>query len=237
MYSPVSRITDYESLQTAIKDFLDRTDLDTQVPMFIQACESECNRVLRVRRMLKKGQSVGWRTSEFIPLPDDFLEARTVEIVFGTPSATDPEVLVDGDKFQATYQPPGTLSQMAQGNPQFRPKDNQYHYAFYETVIEIFPAPPEGTFYRLDIEYYSAIPGLGTQKFNTDPIQTNWLLEAHPDVYLYGSLKHSAPFLRDDERIALWSKLYTDAMRQLMEASDNALTRGSRLTKKVGVSF
>lgn len=35
----------------------------------------------------------------------------------------------------------------------------------------------------------------------TDP---NWLLTAHPDIYLYASLVESAPFIRDDERVALW---------------------------------
>jgi predicted transcriptional regulator len=38
----------------------------------------------------------------------------------------------------------------------------------------------------------------------TDPAGGNWLLSANPDVYLYAALVESAPFLKDDDRVALW---------------------------------
>lgn len=34
---------------------------------------------------------------------------------------------------------------------------------------------------------------------------TNWLLTRHPDVYLFAALTEAAPFLRDDERVILWT--------------------------------
>ena len=37
---------------------------------------------------------------------------------------------------------------------------------------------------------------------------TNWLLTNYPDIYLYGSLIESAPYLRDDQRIGLWQSEY-----------------------------
>lgn len=43
----------------------------------------------------------------------------------------------------------------------------------------------------------------------TDP---NWLLTAHPDVYLYGTLVESAPYLKDDARVAVWEQRYQDAV-------------------------
>ena len=36
----------------------------------------------------------------------------------------------------------------------------------------------------------------------------NWLITDHPDVYFYATLKHSAPYLKEDERISLWAGLY-----------------------------
>ena len=65
----------------------------------------------------------------------------------------------------------------------------------------------------------------------------NWLLTASPSAYLYGSLVHSAPYLRDDERIALWDKMYKDALHTLQGGSDRAMTSGSRITRIASVTL
>lgn len=43
----------------------------------------------------------------------------------------------------------------------------------------------------------------------------NWILSKHPDAYLYGALKHSAPFLEDDQRIGVWAGLYANAIQAI----------------------
>jgi len=43
----------------------------------------------------------------------------------------------------------------------------------------------------------------------------NWILSKHPDAYLYGALKHSAPFLEDDQRIGVWAGLYSSAIQAI----------------------
>jgi len=37
---------------------------------------------------------------------------------------------------------------------------------------------------------------------------TNWILQNHPDLYLYGSLSEASPYLGADERIQVWRTLY-----------------------------
>src|SRR6266567_707210 len=49
----------------------------------------------------------------------------------------------------------------------------------------------------LEINYFQKIPPLAT----TDP---NWLLTAHPDLYLFGSLVEAEMFGVNDERAPLW---------------------------------
>jgi len=49
----------------------------------------------------------------------------------------------------------------------------------------------------------------------SDTNTTNWLLTSHPDVYLYGSLLEAEPYLKDDERAALWGTLYEQAASQV----------------------
>ena len=42
--------------------------------------------------------------------------------------------------------------------------------------------------------------------------RSNWLQNKHPDAYLYGTLKHAAPWLEDDERMPTWMRLFDDAI-------------------------
>jgi len=49
----------------------------------------------------------------------------------------------------------------------------------------------------LEVNYFQKIPPLAT----TDP---NWLLTAHPDLYLFGALVEAEMFGVNDERAPLW---------------------------------
>ena len=46
---------------------------------------------------------------------------------------------------------------------------------------------------------------------------SSWLADDFLDLYTYAVLKHSAPFLREDERIPVWQGLYSDALDSVIE--------------------
>lgn len=46
---------------------------------------------------------------------------------------------------------------------------------------------------------------------------TNWLLQAHPDAYLYGSLKHLWVYLRFDEEAARAGAMAAEVLRMISE--------------------
>ena len=58
----------------------------------------------------------------------------------------------------------------------------------------------------LALGYYAKIPALGPEN------QTNWLILKNKQVYLYGALLVSSPFMLDDARLATWGTLYTKAI-------------------------
>ncbi len=66
--------------------------------------------------------------------------------------------------------------------------------------------------------YFSRSPGDIRLRYNAIFVplsvrnRTNWILCDHPDAYLYGALKHAAPFLEDDERMGMWRGLFEDAI-------------------------
>lgn len=68
----------------------------------------------------------------------------------------------------------------------------------------------------ITLAYWASIPPLGT-------VATNWLLTKSPDVYLWGTLLQSAPFLEDDQRVVTWGNLYESAVTELMKADQRAV--------------
>ncbi len=57
----------------------------------------------------------------------------------------------------------------------------------------------------LDIHYEAKVPHFK----DTD---TSWLADKYLNLYAYAVLKHSGPFLREDERIAIWENAYVAAL-------------------------
>lgn len=73
--------------------------------------------------------------------------------------------------------------------------------------------------------YYTNIPAFR---------QTNvsWLADEYLDVYAYCCLKHTAPFLREDDRIPVWKAMFDEAHGGAMEENDMRKYSGSPLKMK-----
>lgn len=68
----------------------------------------------------------------------------------------------------------------------------------------ILVAPTPDAAYPCEIVYYEQPPLL-------DAItQTNWITQYQPNLLLYATLIESAPFLKQDSRIATWSAMYNE---------------------------
>jgi len=68
----------YDELKTNIANFLNRSDLTDQLDFFIDATESEFNRRLRNKDMVKRATATA--DGQYMSLPTDWLEAINVEI-------------------------------------------------------------------------------------------------------------------------------------------------------------
>jgi hypothetical protein len=98
------------------------------------------------------------------------------------------------------------------------------NYAITAGQIELLPTPDET--YSASLVYYSRIPALSVS--NT----TNWLLTEAPDTYLYGSLVHAAPYLKDDQRLVVWESLFKLSLDTLNSSSEDAKYGGTGLRMK-----
>jgi len=194
----VTQITDYTSLQAAVTEYLARdqdTTLIARIATFIQLAEAKLNRQLFVRQMEQRSIAVVDTASsepEFISLPADFQSMRRVRLssVTGKPclefkSGTQ----MDEYRFGR--------SDVA-GQPRY--------FTVFGDEIELAPTPDAA--YTIEMVYRQNIPALASNS-------NNWLLTLAPDLYLYGALLESAPYIKEDGRIQTWGLGFTAALNDL----------------------
>lgn len=201
-------ITTYAELQQTIADWLNRADLDQQIPDFIKLAESTLNDVMRTSFMVTN--STLTVTAGRATLPSDALE-----MVYAQVASAEDEPLE-----QVTPQQLLMLRRArtrAAGNPKF--------FAVIGREMLVTPTPVTGS---VDVDYYQKIPAL------SDSNTSNWLLEEAPHVYLYTSLLHATPFLMDDVRYQVFQN---SVSQQVMNAVKSSQTLSFDDIKTAGFSL
>lgn len=205
----MATITNYATLQDQIAAYLNREDLTSQIPVFIQFCEADINTQLRAREMVIRAEATS--ANQYVQLPADWLEAISLKIVDGTSPL----------RFVTLDQALTIVKAQEYSDVNF--------YSLMDDAIELIPAP--GDDLEIEMVYYGKIPAL------SDSNTTNWLLTKSPDVYLYGSLVHAAPFLMDDQRIPTFASFYAARMQALQDESQRALHSGGPLVSRTRQAF
>jgi hypothetical protein len=201
-------ITTYTELKTSIASWLNRDDLTSVIPDFISLAEAGINRDLRHYKMIERADAT--LDSRYVQMPADWMETVRFSITSGDTYRLE---LVSRDDMLEYRQKTADTS----GRPRF--------YANIGDTIEVFPTPDAD--YTMQLQYYAKTPAL------SDSNASNWLLLDAPDVYLYGTLIQSAPYLQDDARTQTWAALYAAALQSLQKASDDTRFAGSGLRMRV----
>ena len=201
-------ITTYAELQSNITDFLNRDDLASVTPTFISLAEADMQR--QVRHWRQEKRSTAELDTQYSAIPADFLEAIRFYITSGESRPL--ELISQFQLLDRKYQRANTSGEPA-------------YYAITAGEIEIFPAPA-GT-YTAELYYNARIEPL------SDSNTSNWMLEYFPDAYLYGSLVHSAPYLKDDARLQIWAALYQSAIDAINMSGEKAKFGGSGRRMKI----
>lgn len=195
-------LTTYDELKASIADFLNRDDLTAVIPDFITMAESNLN--MTVRHWRQEKRSTAEIDTQYSAIPADFLEVISFHISSGDYRSL--ELISKAEMQDRRYK-----SGDASGKPAF--------YAITAGEIEVYPTP-DGT-YDAELYYFSRITALSAS--NT----SNWLLEYFPEAYLYGSLLHSAPYLKEDARTQVWASLYANAISAINAESEKSKFGGS----------
>ncbi len=188
----------YANLQAEIALWLRRTDLTSEIPTFITLAEAQLNRRLRCQQMMSRTTLT--ITSSLTAAPVDFVAPRSLRLTGTTPTSR--LTWVSDEQMDGLLD----TSDYTSGPPR--------HYTLEGSNFRLSPDPGAGP-YTASLSYYARLPALASNS-------SNWLLASHPDAYLYGALSQSAPYLKADDRLAMWAQAFGQIINDI-NASDTGM--------------
>lgn len=198
-------ITSYSSLMSAVADWADRTDIDNRIPDFIAIFEDHVNSDYSFAGM--EGQSTLSQSAGKYDLPTDFSHIRSVS--FSYADETRPLKPVSASVFDSIM-----------------PRSGSAPVAYFKKGGSVYIAPDNGT--DLTVRYYAKIPALTAS--NT----TNWLLEAHPNAYLWGVLAEVYAYTRNEQEEAN-CRARAEKILSSIQQKDTANAMAGMALKPIGV--
>lgn len=195
----------YSDLVGAICDRMNDSGLSTMAPEFIRLAEASFNR--RLSSVDQEGTAT-IPADASIPMPTDYKGAMSLRI-----NDYPPLKQLSADDFQTKW---------SEANPA-RPEN----FAIFGAAIHLGPEPD--TTYTLTMTYMRTLTPLS--EVNT----TNWLLEQHPDLYLYGALIQAEFRGWNDDRLPLINGA-VEGMIAEINAHEARKKRGN-LTDTVAVEY
>ena len=211
-------INTYATLQTAVANWLDRSDLTDRIPEFIALAEARMNRTLRLAIMLNVDETTLGGAATLVSgtrdyaLPSGYLQM--VDFHLRTSPIT-----------TLSYLTPENMNRMWAGSQGGRPlaytifSDNASGTPVKK--VRLGPSPDSG--YDYSIKFYKKIDAL------SDSNTTEQMLTDNPDVYLYGALLEAEPFLMNDQRVQLWATAFQESLRALQEQDNKDRHSGSAM--------
>ena len=186
-------IPDLDTLVSTVGDWLDRNDLDAKIPVFIQMAEAMFNRELR---HLQMERTVTFSASDEDTLvPDDYLAMRAI---YEEGSPDRPLKAIAPTAIRQNYD--GST-----GTP--------VAYTLVSGGIRLVPPPASEILLTMD--YWARLRALSIYA------PSNWLLEQHPDAYLYATLFNAEAHLDNAQRAGQWKALLDETINRINRASSN----------------
>ncbi len=203
-----SFVLTYDSLTTLVFQYLERSDpaVAAFIPTAITLAEFEISQQIKTLGQLEVVDSTMGIGNPVIPKPARW--RKTVSMTVTTPTGKQPVFL-------------RKLEYLNNYWPNVSDTDTPLYYADYD-FDNWFIAPTPDSAYSFEALCYTRLQPLDSAT------QTNWLTRNAPNAMLFGTLKQTAPFLKDDARLAIWSGLFDAAMAALK--TEDQLRVGDRQT-------
>lgn len=201
-------LSTFTELKDAVADWLDRSDLTARIPDFIALAEARISRDLRIRPMEVRSIMYTSSGQKYFNLPGGYLQMRNIQL------NTNPTTPLE-------YITPEMLDRLYGSNTTGKPRA----YTLIGDEIQLSPIPDAA--YELEMAFYEKFTALGDGTSGT--VTTNYLTKNAPDVLLYGALMEAEPFIKNDERLAVWLNGYSNAVDKLQKADQKDRHSGSAM--------
>lgn len=195
----------YDSLTNAVKDYLERVDetLVSNIPLFIMLGERRASRDLKILGLKIAIADNLIVSDSVVAKPTRWLNDSSFNIGTNEGLATGfkTRLFLQQRSYEwcRTYWPNPEQT----GTPKYYASDYNYNFWF------LVPTPDDT--YPYEILYYETPPLLD------DTQSTNFLTGSVPEVILYATLLETASYLKDDERIPVWTDYYEKARKNVGE--------------------
>ncbi len=201
-------LSTFTELKDAVADWLDRSDLTTRIPDFIALAEARINREIRIRPMEVRSTMTTTAGNQYFNLPGGYIQMRNIQL------NTNPTTPLE-------YITPEMLDRLYGSSTTGKPRA----YTLIGDEIQLAPIPDSA--YTLEMAFYEKFTALGDGTSGT--VTSNWLTKNAPDILLYGALMEAEPFIKNDERVAVWLNGYGNAVDKLQKADQRDRHSGSAM--------
>ena len=186
----------YDSLVSDIQQYLERTDTATieKIPLFIMLCEQTLAADLKFLGNLNVAASVMTSGNPVLDKPVRW--HKTVSMNITTAAGNRQPVYLRKYEYLRNYSPDAS----ATGTP--------LYYCDYDYTHWLV-APTPATALTFEVLYYERVQPLDSAN------QSNWFTNYAPQAMIYGTLLQAMPFLKNDERSAMWQQHYTQIVTTL----------------------
>jgi len=190
-----SYVLTYDNLVNLVQQYLERTDAAVVnfIPTAITMAEFEIAQEIKTLGQLQVVDSNMNIGSAVIAKPARW--RKTVSMTLAVSGVKQP-MFVRKLEYLNNY----ATSATATGVP--------LYYADYD-YDHWFVAPTPDQAYAFEALVYTRLQPLASDN------QTNWLTQNAPNAMLFGTLKQTAPFLKDDARLAVWKGMFDEALAAL----------------------
>lgn len=192
MTTPAAALT-YDSLTSTVLQYLERTDAAVVafIPTAIMLAEFEIAQDIKTLGQLLVANGTMNINNPVIAKPARW--RKTVSMTLTTTAGQKQPMYLRKLEYLSSYAPDITAL------------DTPLYYADYD-ADHWFVAPTPSAAFAFETLCYTRLPPLASDN------QTNWLTQNAPNAMIYGTLKQTAPFLKDDARLQVWSGLFDAAL-------------------------
>ncbi len=181
-------------LKKTLTRYLKRSDLVDLYPLWQDLARTRIDTACKLSE--QEYRALGVPVAQYVSLPADFIEMRHLAV---------------GRK-DLEYVTAQQLNQMAL---KYGPSGGLRWYTILDNQLEIYPVPDENSQQVLTMHYFAKLPIL------TQDSDTNRVLTAFPQLYIYAMMLESAAFRVDQGDQAIYSALW-NAFTQELNAKQQA---------------